>query len=73
MSREEGSIENALIHYERPNQKGSKHAQVTLFASEPGSSLKDVLTNAPGVKAVVDKKREIYFIDNVRLSIQKAI
>jgi predicted adenylyl cyclase CyaB len=62
----EGNIENALVYYERSNQKGPKQADVMLFRTEPGASLKDVLIASVGVLAVVDKQREIYFIDNVK-------
>lgn len=65
----EGEIENALIHYERPNQEGPKQAQVALYTSQPGSTLKEVLTKALGIMVVVDKKREIYFIENVKFHI----
>ena len=40
-----------------------------LCASDPKSSLKEVLTKALGVLTVVDKKREIYFIGNVKFHI----
>lgn len=62
----EGNIENSLIQYYRPDQAGPKKSEVTLYQSEPGSSLKEALTRALGVRVVVDKKREIYFIDNVK-------
>jgi len=62
----EGNIENNLIHYFRSNQEGPKQSNVTLFKSEPDSSLKKILEDAIGVLAVVDKEREIYFIDNVK-------
>lgn len=65
----EGDIENFLIHYERSDQEGPKQSKVTLYASQPGSTLKDTLTNALGILVVVDKKREIYFIDNVKFHI----
>ncbi len=65
----EGKIENALIHYERSNQAGPKDSQVTLFRTEAGSALKAVLSQALEILAVVDKTREIYFIDNVKFHI----
>ncbi len=65
----EGKIENQLIHYLRENKKGPKQSDFTLFKSDPKSSLKEVLTKALGVLVVVDKKREIYFIDNVKFHI----
>lgn len=65
----EGRLENHLIYYARPNQTGPKQSEVTLFASSPGSTLKVMLTKALGVLAVVDKRREIYFVGNVKLHI----
>ena len=65
----EGNIENFLVYYERSNQKGPKQSHVTLFKSNPKSTLKAILTKSLGVLVVVDKKREIYFIDNVKFHI----
>ncbi|UCE13162.1 MAG: class IV adenylate cyclase [Candidatus Heimdallarchaeota archaeon] len=64
----EGSIENALIHYQRKDQKGPKQSNVALFPVDPGSStsLKKILTHALGILVVVDKHRAIYFIENVK-------
>lgn len=62
----EGNIENALIHYERKNDAGAKLSDVSLYHHNPDPSIKEVLTRALGVKIVVDKKRKIYFIDNVK-------
>jgi adenylate cyclase, class 2 len=62
----EGKIENHLIHYQRENKEGPKQSDVTLFKSDPKTSLKEILTKALGILVVVDKKREIYFIDNVK-------
>ena len=65
----EGKIENCLIHYQRENKEGPKQSDVILFKSEPNSTLKKLLTTALGVLVVVDKKREIYFINNVKFHI----
>jgi len=67
----EGNIENHLIHYQRDNIKGPKQSDVTLFRSEPGSTLKEILVKALGILVVVDKKREIYFIDNVKFHLDQ--
>lgn len=67
----EGSIENHLIHYKRENKKGPKQSNVTLFKTSPNSSLKEILAKALGILVVVDKQREIYFIDNVKFHIDK--
>lgn len=65
----EGNIENHLIHYDRENKEGPKQSNVILFKADPKSSLKEILTKTLGVLVVVDKQREIYFIDNVKFHI----
>ena len=65
----EGNIENHLIHYEREDKEGPKQSKVILYDSKPGSTLKEILTKALGILVVVDKKREIYFIENVKFHI----
>lgn len=65
----EGMIENNLIHYERPNQKGPKQSSVLLYRSKPESSLKSLLETSLGVLVVIDKQRELYFIDNIKFHI----
>ena len=67
----EGNIENALIHYSRTNQTGPKKSEVILYKSAPYSSLKDILQTSLGTLAIVDKKREIYFIENVKFHLDK--
>ena len=65
----EGKIENYLIHYQREDKEGPKQSDVTLLKPDPKSSLKEILTKSLGVLVVVDKKREIYLIDNVKFHI----
>ncbi|MFM2268968.1 MAG: hypothetical protein RL757_2409 [Bacteroidota bacterium] len=62
----EGNIENSLIYYERKNLAGAKQSDVLLYEHTPNPSLKAVLTKLHGVKIVVDKRRRIYFIENVK-------
>jgi predicted adenylyl cyclase CyaB len=62
----EGNLENALIHYHRTNTAGAKQSDITLYKHQPDISLKEALTKALGIKVAVDKKRKIYFIDNVK-------
>jgi len=62
----EGNIENSLIFYERTNAAGAKQSDILLYHHQPDKSLKDILVRLHGVKVVVDKKRKIYFIDNVK-------
>lgn len=65
----EGTIENNLIHYDRSNQSASKLSEIALYATSDAKALKETLTRALPVLAVVDKTREIYFIDNVKFHI----
>ncbi len=65
----EGNIEHSLIHYARENESGPKESVVTLYEPERGSTLKELLTRALGVLVVVEKDREIYFIENVKFHI----
>ena len=62
----EGTIENHLIHYSREDKEGPKQSNVILYKFDPASTLKDLLTRSLGVMTVVDKEREIYFVDNVK-------
>ena len=65
----EGNIENSLVHYQREDREGPKQSNVTFYKPADKSSLKEILTKAFGVLIVVDKSREIYFIDNVKFHI----
>ncbi|RYY41019.1 MAG: CYTH domain-containing protein [Chitinophagaceae bacterium] len=67
MKLREGNIENSLIHYVRHNIAGAKQSDVLLYEHQPAPKLKAILTTALGVKVVVDKRRRIYFVDNVKL------
>lgn len=62
----EGNIENALIHYEREDVARVKSSHVLLYRHQPDKTLKDILIKTLGIKAVVDKRRKIYFIGNVK-------
>ena len=67
----EGNIENNLIHYLRDDKSGPKQSDVTLFRSDKNSNLKTLLLNALEILIVVKKKREIYFIENVKFHIDE--
>ncbi len=67
----QGNIENSLIHYERSNQPGPKTSAVNMMKLTDGKTLHSVLSAALGVKTEVIKKREIYFIDNVKFHIDE--
>lgn len=62
----EGNIERALIHYRRQDHAGPKKSFVKLFHISSDTVLKEILTDSLSILVVVDKQREIYFIDNVK-------
>ena len=67
----EGNIENNLIFYNRNNQAGPKSSHFHLVKIEDAKGLKEVLENSCGIKMVVRKRREIYYIDNVKFHIDE--
>ncbi len=67
----EGNIENNLIYYERSNQAGPKDSHFQLVKIDDAAGLKEVLAKANGMKTVVKKKREIYYIGNVKFHIDE--
>ncbi len=67
----EGTIERHLIHYARPDASGPKRSDVLLYEPRPGEALKAVLTEALGVRVVVEKRREIYFLGNVKVHLDR--
>src|SRR4051812_9986638 len=62
----EGNIENNLIYYERNNQGGPKSSDFKLVKVEEAENLKEALTRSLGIKTIVQKQREIWYIDNVK-------
>jgi len=70
----EGKIENSLIRYERIETKNLKKSNIVLQKlGKDNSGLKNILTEQLGVEVVVDKQREIYFIDNVKFHIDQVV
>ncbi len=70
----QGNIENALIFYQRQNSARVRPSRVLLCEfSDPEEmrALKKVLASALGVAAVVDKVREIYYVDNVKIHLDR--
>jgi len=62
----EGDIENALIYYKRPDTANARQSDVLLYKHKPDKTLKEILKKLHGLKIIVDKKRRIYFIDNIK-------
>ena len=62
----EGNIENALINYNRADTADAKLSDIILYHHQPDAALKAILKLQLGIKAVVDKKRKIYFINHIK-------
>lgn len=62
----EGNIENSLIYYSREESSGTKQSNVDMLEATNPAALKSVLSKAIGILAVVSKRREIYYIGNVK-------
>ena len=65
----QGPIENTLIFYQRADTPGPKQSTIHLAPIEQAPEVGAVLAAALGVRVIVDKQREIYFIDNVTFHI----
>lgn len=66
-----GNIENNLIAYDREDLSGVKQSNVHLVRVERGSDLEQALKITLGVKVIVDKQRDIYFIENVKFHLDE--
>ena len=67
----EGRIENALIFYRRANARRARQSAVELMLLPPRNSVRTILARALGTLAVVDKRREIYFVKNVKIHLDR--
>ena len=66
----EGNVESCLVYYERDDRPGPKPCRYHIVQFKPGTPeaarIKELLAVSIGILCVVDKKREIYFIDQVK-------
>jgi adenylate cyclase class 2 len=67
----EGNIENFLIYYDRSDQPEPKQSDVLLAATPNPASLKQIFSKLFEIFVVVDKEREIYFIGNVKIHLDR--
>jgi adenylate cyclase, class 2 len=67
----EGRIENALIFYHRTNRQHARESKVQIAELPSGSGVRGLLEAALGVLAVVEKRREIYFVGNVKIHLDR--
>lgn len=67
----QGNIENNLIFYNRPNQEGPKQSNFLLVPVADGNAMQQILSASLGIKIIVEKKRKIFFIENVKFHIDE--
>lgn len=63
------TIESVLVYYIRDNIKGIKPSEYYLYKAPEPEKLEELLKIALGELVTVEKKREVYFIDNVKFNI----
>ncbi len=63
----QGNIENSLILYDRLEVEGLKKSEVVLQQlPDSGEALRQILNRALGSWVVVEKRRKIFYLDNVK-------
>ena len=65
-----GNLENYFIYYEREDKKEAKQSNVILFENQGrAGELEKIIKKTHEILIEVGKKREIYFIENVKIHI----
>ncbi len=67
----EGNIEYSLVHYDREDISGPKRSDVLYYHPRKEDLVKQQLLKAIGTLVVVNKRREIYYIDNIKFHIDE--
>ena len=67
----EGRLENALIFYRRSNVRRARRSAVEMLLLPRRNSLRAILARVLGTLVVVDKRREIYFVKNVKIHLDR--
>lgn len=67
----QGTIETHLIAYHRSAQAGPAASRVRLYAPADAERLLQTLSHALPRLVVVDKQREIYFVDHIKVHLDR--
>jgi predicted adenylyl cyclase CyaB len=67
----EGRVENSLIFYQRTDSARARRSTVEMMLLPRRNSVRAILSHALGVLVVVDKRREIYFVGNVKIHLDR--
>ena len=70
-----GTVESCIVHYDRPDTAGPKTCNYLIEHFIPGDpaidNLRNILSASLGILVEVDKRREIYFIGNVKFHLDQ--
>jgi len=69
--RELGDGSAELIQYDRDDSPGPKESRYVVFRTTDPGGLKEVLTRALGIRAVVRKRRTVYFFGKTRIHLDQ--
>ena len=67
----QGNIENNLIYYKRDDKKGPKQSDFYLVPVPKAAEMVALLTDALGIKVIVEKKRKIFYLGNIKVHIDE--
>jgi predicted adenylyl cyclase CyaB len=65
--REQTDHPPVLIFYHRPDQPDPKASDYQLVAVEEGAGMRQLLSDALGIRTQVRKQRELWLVDNIRI------
>jgi len=71
--REIDGLSAQLVWYARPDQQGPKASDYRLVPVSNPQTLKAALTAALGVRGVVEKRREVFLVRNVRIHLDEVV
>src|SRR5688572_22639306 len=71
--REIEGREARLVAYVRPDDIRSKGSDYRLVPIADAQGLKAALSTTLGIRAIVDKRREIFLVDNVRIHLDQVV
>jgi adenylate cyclase class 2 len=69
--RESSLSGGQLVPYLRPDQEGPKRSDYRVIPVEDAASLKRLLSEILGLHRIVDKEREIFLFENVRIHLDR--
>jgi predicted adenylyl cyclase CyaB len=69
--RESENLPAELIGYNRPNEAHARASEYTIYSTENGAVLKDILADTLNVLVTVHKVRTLYLYENVRIHLDE--